>query len=410
MKNNVVLIFILLLFSALSSCKKDNNSFTSYGYDIGSRGQIISYELIETLDTAILSTRLNSLGAGLSSLIHLNYTISAYRVEYKSLNVFGDTIKASGVIIFPHLSNKKIALSSYQHGTALMKTNVSSIHQGLEYLVNAVLAAEGGILCCMPDYLGMGTGDGMHKYLNPTEESNSVIDILRAARYLNADLHHTQLNGQVFIFGYSQGGHATLAAQRDIETKYNREFTLTASAPMAGPYCLSRTSQFDVMIDSVYYPNPFYLPYIAVSVYEATRGMVAYSTIFKAPYDSLIPAIINGQYSEGYANDRFPYYISNIVKDSVKNSARNNPNDLIRSTLRTYDLVDGWTPHVPTRFYHCEGDDNVFYDNATCAVNTFFARGGNVELVNMGPSNHTDCAPPTFILARQWIYELKRID
>ena len=132
MKNNVVLIFILLLFSVLSSCKKDNNSFNSYGYDIGSRGQIISYELIETLDTATLSTRLNSLGADLSSLIHLKYTISAYRVEYKSLNVFGDTVKASGIVIFPHLPNKKVALCSYQHGTALKKTNVSSLHQGLE--------------------------------------------------------------------------------------------------------------------------------------------------------------------------------------------------------------------------------------------------------------------------------------
>lgn len=412
MNKNFLLILVsitLLLFS----CKKDNisvNNTKGFGYDIGSRGQIITYTLVETLDTVALKSRLNNLYAGLTDVLQPHYTISTYRVEYKSLNVLGDTVKASGLIVFPHLSNNKVALTSYQHGTMLKKTDAPSKRLGQEYLVNALLSAEGGMVCCIPDYLGLGSGDGLHKYLNPTEESNAVIDMLRAARYLNETLALTKLNGQVFLFGYSQGGHATLAAQRDIETKYNQEISLTASAPMAGPYCLSRTSQFDVMIDSVFYPNPFYLPYIAVSIHEALGSVVDYSTIFKKPYDSLIPAVIDGYHSSSYANSVFPYYISNIVKDSVKNSARNNPNDLVRAVMKTYDLVDDWTPHVPTHFYHCEGDDNVFYANSVCAVNTFLQRGGNVELINMGSGNHTDCAPFCFLYARSWFYDLRRID
>ena len=44
------------------------------------------------------------------------------------------------------------------------------------------------------------------------------------------------LNGQLFLMGYSHGGHVTMALHRELEQYHANEITITASAPMAGAY------------------------------------------------------------------------------------------------------------------------------------------------------------------------------
>ena len=324
------------------------------------------------------------LPAQISSLITLKNNVTVFRIEYKSLNKDEDTVIASGIIIVPEVDSFSLPLSSYQHGTVLKKTDAPSIGGGAEYLLNLAASSGKDVVSCVPDYLGLGTGEGLHLYLNPREEANSVRDILRAARKLVKERQSAVLNGQVFLFGYSQGGHATMAAQRQLELENANEFKLTASAPMAGPYALSRTSQFNIMLDSVFYPNPFYLPYLAVSLFNTFPIYSSYSDLFKAPYDARIPVAIDGYHSFGYANSQFPNYISTIIKDSVRNSIRNDPNHPVRLAAKSYDLVDDWTPSTPMKLYHCSGDDNVFFDNAVYTDSVFRARGADVELIDMG--------------------------
>ena len=45
----------------------------------------------------------------------------------------------------------------------------------------------------------------------------------------------------------------------------------------------------------------------------------------------------------------------------------------------------------------------VFFDNAVYADSAFRARGANVELVDLGSSNHEDCAPSAIFLAGNWL-------
>ena len=59
--------------------------------------------------------------------------------------------------------------------------------------------------------------------------------------------------------GYSQGGHATMATVKELEINFINELTVTASAPMAGPYSMSEAQA--EMLNTVY-PNPGYFPYI----------------------------------------------------------------------------------------------------------------------------------------------------
>lgn len=400
--------FYILLFALyFTSCKKDTLSPDDSFTYTGALGDIIRIVEKDSLSVAEIQAMLPS---EISSLVTINNGVYSYIVEYKSVNKDGDTVKASGSIFVPMKDSFALALVSYQHGTVLQKSDAPSIGRGSEYLLTLALAGADAVVTCVPDYLGLGTGDGLHLYLNPREEANSVRDLMRCVRKLVARDKIAHLNGQVFLFGYSQGGHATMAAQRQLEKENPKEFKLVASAPMAGPYALSRTTQFDVMLDSTFYPNPFYLPYLAVSLFHATNVFDTYNKVFKHPYDSLIPEIIDGYHSAGYANASFPYYVSNIVLDSMRTAIKNDPNHPIRLAAKEYDLVDDWTPTTPMRLYHCHGDDNVFFDNAVYADSVFRLRGTDIELIDVGDSKHEACAPPAMLFARGWFSGLVRYD
>ncbi|MDB5229037.1 MAG: hypothetical protein JWN78_3230, partial [Bacteroidota bacterium] len=248
-------LLLLIISISIFSCKKENTVQKNGTFEYtGALGDI---EHLIHEDSMTVAEIQAALPAQILSLVSLKNSIRIFTVEYKTVNQTGDTIKASGIIIVPKVDSFAVPIVSYQHGTVLQRSDAPSFGMGVEVLLNIAFASEDGVVACVPDYIGLGTGDGLHLYLNPWEEANSVRDIMRCARKLVKQRDLAQLNGQVFLYGYSQGGHATMAAQRQLEKENADEFKLTASAPMAGPYCLSRTSQFNVMLDSVFYPNPF---------------------------------------------------------------------------------------------------------------------------------------------------------
>ncbi|HNM33023.1 MAG TPA: hypothetical protein PKM51_09720, partial [Chitinophagales bacterium] len=179
------LLFTAVLF-ALSSCKKEKVNTDNYEYT-GALGDIIR---ISSENNYTPAQVLAMLPSEISSFVHLKYNTTVYTIEYKSQNNNGDTVKASGIIIVPQVDSFAIPLSSYQHGTTLKKSDAPSVKKGSEYLLNLAASCDKGIVSCVPDYLGLGTGDGLHLYLNPREEANSVRDILRAARKLVKQKHN----------------------------------------------------------------------------------------------------------------------------------------------------------------------------------------------------------------------------
>ena len=83
-------------------------------------------------------------------------------------------------------------------------------------------------------------------------EAQVAIDMLHAAAAFTAqnDVH---TNSQLFITGYSQGGHAAMALHREIDRNWSDEFTVTASAPLSGPYSISGVMRNLILTDKIYY-------------------------------------------------------------------------------------------------------------------------------------------------------------
>jgi poly(3-hydroxybutyrate) depolymerase len=68
------------------------------------------------------------------------------------------------------------------------------------------------------------------------------------------------LNGEHFVSGYSQGGHASMAMAKRMQEDPDAGFPLAGAAPMSGPYDMSGT-QLPMGMAEEQYSNPAYLAY-----------------------------------------------------------------------------------------------------------------------------------------------------
>jgi hypothetical protein len=83
-----------------------------------------------------------------------------------------------------------------------------------------------------------------------------------------------------------------MALHRELERYHTNEFTVTASAPMAGPYDMSGVELNDILSPRCP-PNPYYAAYVLVayqSVYSLTPG---WSDLLVPPYDTTLPPLVS---------------------------------------------------------------------------------------------------------------------
>ena len=79
----------------------------------------------------------------------------------------------------------------------------------------------------------------MHPYCHAQSESDCGWSFVRAVVESSDELD-INLNGKLFISGYSQGGHVAMAmAMNDPPVSIQDDIELTAVAPLSGPYDLS---------------------------------------------------------------------------------------------------------------------------------------------------------------------------
>ena len=355
----------------------------------------VSYELIHQYSLAEINSILGA--TGISTFLTPTFEVDYYRVTYNTTNARGTgTTLASGAIAVPAGVSCPMPIFSYQHGTQTVKTAVPSNRAGDEFKVGLIACSAKGAIATMPDYLGMGVSTGFHPYVNSRTEASATIDLLRACRELKDSIGYN-LNNQLFLLGYSQGGHSTMAAFKELETNLSNEFTVTACAPMSGPYYVSGVQAQTIIRDSSY-ATPSYLPYVIMGQQEAYGNLYnSLSEIFIPPYDSLLPLYFNGTRSTGYINNRLPDTPNLILDPVLFDDFKNDPNHFFRVVLRDNDLHN-WRPQAPLNMYYCTQDEQVFFENSLIARDTMHALGATqVNAINLGAYTHSGCAQLCFL-------------
>jgi hypothetical protein len=172
--------------------------------------------------------------------------IAVHHIRYATVGGADEATTASGALMVPlgsdpHCRGARPFLL-YAHGTttdrAFNMTNLQGDPNG-EALIMAALFASQGYIVVAPNYAGYDSSAlPYHPYLIADQQSKDMIDALTAARSAlpTAAAPATSDSGRLFITGYSQGGYVAMATHRAIQVA---GMTVTASAPMSGPYSMA---------------------------------------------------------------------------------------------------------------------------------------------------------------------------
>lgn len=216
-------------------------------------------------------------------------------IKYGTVGGAGEATNASGALMTPNggpgcTGSRPVVL--YAHGTTTVKSfNMANLLDDTNaayseaVLVAATYAAQGFIVVA-PNYAGYDSSSlGYTPYLNADQESKEMMDALSAARKaLPGLLQPVQDSGKLFLTGYSQGGHVAMATHKAMQAAGQ---TVTASAPMSGPYALAAFS------DAVYYGN-VNLGATVFAPLLTTSYQKAYGNLYQQPSDIYEPAYASG--------------------------------------------------------------------------------------------------------------------
>jgi hypothetical protein len=371
------------------------------GVQPATRGKLLSATLMTNYSAFFLDLAFAANGINLTA----QYGVNCYKVVYETIDPLGGRTVASGGLYLPQKTGVSWPLCSFSHSTVTQTNDVPSVAVTLDAFAGVAFASV-GYVSVVADLLGLGSSPGMHPFLHARSEATASVDMLRAARNYCAS-NNISLNGQVFLAGYSQGGHTEMALHRELEMYHTNEFTVTASAPMAGPYDMSGVELND-LLSARCPPNPYYAAYVVVAYQSVYHLEPSWTNLLVLPYATTIPPLFNGNIAGSNINTALPACnISSILTPAVLSSLTNDPASPLFAALRDNDL-DRWKPIAPVRLYHCNGDQDVLYANSQVAYSNFVAQGANVQLVDPSPgADHSGCVIPSLEAAEAWFNTLK---
>jgi pimeloyl-ACP methyl ester carboxylesterase len=366
------------------------------------RGTLLSVTNAEVFPAALLALVFQAQGIPIVP----KYDVLGYRLAYETIDPLGGRTRASGALLLPVNVGAPLPLVSYQHGTIAQTNEAPSSMSILTEAGVGVAFATSGYAAVVPDYLGLGESPGLHPYHHARSEASACVDMLRAARVF-CQTNGVPLDDRLFLCGYSQGGHATMALLREIETFHQVEFPVTACAAMAGAYDLAGVTVEDFLSSRIQ-PNPYYFLYLLGAYQSVYHLAPSLADLFAPPYDTKLPPLLNGATPEDSINAAMPGTPSLVLKPQVLAEFRANPGHPLRLALEDNTLIH-WRPASPLRLYHCAADDNVAFANSQVALNSFHKQGAaQVQLIDPMPTaNHTGCALPALKAAKDWFDTLR---
>jgi len=372
------------------------------GVPAAERGKVLAVNYSNTLSAATLAFLFDFAGIPITP----QYNVRLYKVDYETITPLGARTVASGALLLPEDTGYALPLVSYQHGT-LTQTNSAPSSMDLSGEVSVGIGfATTGYAAAVPDYLGLGDSPGLHPYLHARSEATACVDMLRAVRTICAT-NGFPLASRLFLCGYSQGGHSTMALQRELEAYHTNEFTITACAPMAGPYDLSGVTTDD-FLDGAPNPNPYYFLCLLGAYQDVYHLGPSLASLLAPPYNTTLPPLLNGNTSGAQINAAMPTNAVQVLQTNFLAAFRSNPRHPFRLALQENDVYL-WKPVAPMRLYQCSGDMDVDPANSQIALASFQALGDTqVQFFDPLPgADHDTCAQPSLLLAKTWFDSLR---
>jgi Secretory lipase len=243
---------VALLMLAGCSSGTNSGSGTMVPPSAPQRGQLLTNPptLLASYGTADLLGLLgvDTLGQELLTLAYSPAcTVNVYRLQYETVGAKAESTTTTGALMVPSGTGSSCQgprpIVEYAHGTSPDKdydiAQLSGSSASGEGLILAALFAAEGYIVVAPNYAGYDTSRlSYHPYLVGAQQADDMMDALTAARSaLPVSVAPSVTdNHKLYVTGYSQGGYVAMATHRALQAAGQ---TVTASAPMSGPYALA---------------------------------------------------------------------------------------------------------------------------------------------------------------------------
>jgi pimeloyl-ACP methyl ester carboxylesterase len=338
-------IFIGLL---LAACGGNNDNPKT-------RGDIIGVPTV--IGSTVSTAQLDAMAAShdyLDLTGNAKCDVTVAQINYRTPGAQpGEMTNASAAVLIPGGANcpGPFPLVAFGRGTNEFKTYTMANPQGPETIRLMTFFAAQGYAVVATDFLGYAESKyPYHPYAHADTEASAIIDSVRAARQAASSLGLT-LNGKVMVTGYSQGGHASMAAQRAIERYYAGEINLVAAAHLAGPYSIS-----GALIDGV--QNPILGVQLLVP-FQITSWQKVYGNVydrvddvFNSPYDTYIETLLPTLLDQAALYNLLPGGTPAQARDAMFKASylqdlTNNTSNGTIMAAKKQDLLS-WNPKAPT--------------------------------------------------------------
>ncbi len=383
--------------------------------DQPSNEKVVGGEVVVDLDGASIKGNLIAAGTPGVDESTTVYGYKAYKIPYTTTDEEGNSVEVSGLMVIPTgvpeaMNQAGLSLVSDSHGTifanaeaptAIAETTNSP--DGSSVILTSLFA----FVTLQADYIGFGdSNEHYHPFILKKSLANATTDFIAAAKEFAVN-NAINLNGQLFLTGYSEGGYAAMAALQKIEQEGQLQVTMTA--PMAGPYAVEAMAMGVLSQPTISVPS--FMANIAYAYTNAYDEDIA--SVVNEPYASKLEDLFDGSKTrseidpelttvttgpEGLFN---PTFVAEFFAD---------PESCCRTSLREND-VHTWVPETAVRLVHCLGDDVIPYDISVLAEGTMQAMGATnvaavpVEVaVTKDPATplrygHSECGPVAYGVA-----------
>lgn len=297
-------IFVSLAAALIAACGSDSTT-NSLSTSVARGNPTVNPPFrIASVDAATFQAQLGATSSG-ASLLQLagapTCGVDFYYLRYMTVGAASENTESSGALMVPTGAAPACSgprpIVLYAHGTQTDKTanlaDITNPNNSEGALIAAMFAAHGYIVVA-PNYAGYDISTlGYHPFLNASQQSGEMMDALSAARIAlpNTFAASTTDSGKLFITGYSEGGHVAMATLRAMGAAGK---TVTAAAPMSGPYAL------EAFGDAIFFGNvdlgsTVFGPLLTTSyqhaynnIYTATTDI--YSATYATGIDTLLPS------------------------------------------------------------------------------------------------------------------------
>lgn len=333
-----------------------------------------------------------------------DYQISINRITYQTTLSDGTTVTASGIVYVPsqlNSPNKKYPLLSFQHPTAFSNAETPSgtDFSKVSFSYPLFLATHGYIVAC-PDYIGYGAADQIpHNYEHRQTLAQVTVDMLLATKTF---LTQKGINstGQLFMAGYSEGGFASMAAQKLAEERYKDDLPVTAASCGAGPYAMPAFFKYVTQTSTVGGIANYIYAWETLS-YNRIYGLnKPVSYYFKAPYAAQIEQSLDNARTITTSFDQ-------LCTDQFRADIQN-PLSPFGKALADNDLT-GWQTQTPTRLIHSQEDEIIPFLTSQQTYASLRQRGSSqLTLVALPTGMHV---PTEVLFVRRtldWFEQIKK--